>query len=238
MNTAITANSGYPISASGRVPAAGAIDAPDAVGSARPEEKRQPAQHLPWRRIIPASALAIVAVLGTAKYLRYAAGFVSTDDSYLEADVHPISPRINGTVSEVLVQDNQHVEAGQPLVAIDPADLSLAVQAGEGDLAQAQADQKRVVAEIARARAEVEAAGARIAQNAAQLELARLDFNRAKALTLDGADSTQALDQAKAAYLAAQGAQRSLVAARDSAQADLDAAQAQNAVASAEVQKA
>ncbi len=193
---------------------------------------------LPWRKILAGSAAFVIAASAVGGYLHYAAGFESTDDSYLEGDVHPVSPRINGTVARVLINDNDHVEAGQPLFEIDPADLNLAVQADEAGLAQAQAGEIQAKAQISRAQADVETATARIAQNAAQLTLAELDFHRMETLVSKGAASTQELDEARAAFDAAQAAQQSLASARDSAEAGLAAAQAQHAVALAQVQKA
>jgi membrane fusion protein, multidrug efflux system len=203
-------------------------------------EVKEPAKWLllPWRKILAGAAIATVAATGIGSYVYYAAGFESTDDAFLEGDVHPISPRINGTVAKVLVDDNAHVEAGQPLVEIDPADLNLAVQGSEADLAQARANADEVTSQIARAQADVETATARIAQNAAQLKLAELDFHRMEQLLHTGAESTQSLDEARATFDAAQATQQSLNSARASAEAGLASAQAQRAVALAEVQKA
>jgi membrane fusion protein (multidrug efflux system) len=193
---------------------------------------------LPWGKILAGAAIITAVSAGIGSYVYYAAGFESTDDAFLEGDVHPVSPRINGTVAKVLVDDNAHVEAGQPLVEIDPADLNLAVQGSEADLAQARANAAEVTAQIARAQADVETASARIAQNAAQLKLARLDFHRMEQLVNTGAASTQALDEARATFEAAQAAQQSLDSARAAAEAGLAAAQTERAVALAQVQKA
>jgi membrane fusion protein (multidrug efflux system) len=195
-------------------------------------------RRLPWGKILAGAAIAVVAATGIGSYVYYAAGFESTDDAFLEGDVHPVSPRIDGTVAKVLVDDNAHVVAGQPLVEIDPADLNLAVQGGEADLAQARANANEVTSQIARAQADVETATARIAQNAAQLKLAELDFHRMEQLVNTGAASTQALDEARATFEAAQATQQSLDSARLSSEAGLAAAQAQRAVALAQVQKA
>jgi membrane fusion protein (multidrug efflux system) len=193
---------------------------------------------LPWGKILAGVAIITIAATGIGGYVYYAAGFESTDDAFLAGDVHPVSPRINGTVAKVLVDDNAHVEAGQPLVEIDPADLNLAMQGGEADLAQARANAAEVTAQIARAQADIETAAARIAQNAAQLKLAELDFHRMEQLVKTGAASTQALDEARATFEAAQATQQSLDSAHTAAAAGLASAQAQRAVALALVQKA
>lgn len=216
----------------------GALDHPAFMPERPAAEAKAPARRLPWQKILTGTAIALVLSTSVGTYLNYAAGFESTDDSYLESDVHPISARIDGTVARVLINDNDRVEAGQPLVEIDPADLTLAFQAAEGDLAQAQAGKVQAEAQIARAKADVESAGARIAQNAAQLTLSELEFHRMERLVSNGAESVQALDAARATYNATKAAELSLVSAKDSDEAALAAAQAQRAVALAQVQKA
>jgi len=218
--------------------ATAAIDHPTLATDRPVTGVRTRGRRLPWRRILAGGAILAAAGSAIGAYLHYSAGFVATDDSFLEGDVHPVSPRINGTVIRVLIDDNAHVETGQPLAEIDPADLTLAVKASEGDLAQARANETEVTAQIARAQADVEAAAARIRQNAAQLELAELDYHRMDTLLRSGAASSQALDEARTAFDAAQAAQQSLVSARASAEAGLAAARAQHAVALAQIQKA
>jgi membrane fusion protein (multidrug efflux system) len=202
--------------------------------------EQTPGRRLPWGKIITGTALLLVAAAGIGGYIHYAAGFESTDDAFLEGNVHPVSPRINGTVSRVLVDDNAHVEAGQPLVELDPADFNLAVQGAAADLAQARANADQVTAQINRARADVDAATARLAQNAAQLTRAQLDFHRMEMLADDQmrAISRQEFDTARATYDSAQATQQSLVAQRISAEASLAATEAQHSVALAQIQKA
>jgi membrane fusion protein (multidrug efflux system) len=52
----------------------------------------------------------------------------STDDAYTTGHMHPISARINDTVQRVLVDDNDHVKAGQVLVVLDGRDYKVRVQ--------------------------------------------------------------------------------------------------------------
>ena len=55
-------------------------------------------------------------------------GIETTSDAYLQAHVVYVAPQIAGQVTRVLVDENQPVHAGQPLVEIDPAQYSLALQ--------------------------------------------------------------------------------------------------------------
>jgi len=209
---------------------------------ARPEVKA-PApvaiRRRPWSKILGAAAIIFVIGIGTGAAVYYTAGYETTDDAFLEGHVHPVSPRINGTVLQVLVDDNAQVKAGDPLVQIDPADLNLAVEGASADVAQARAGAIQVTAQIARAQAEIDAATARIAQNGAILNRAQLDFNRTELLSRENARaiSTQDLDAARATLESAQATRQSLLAERAAAQAGLAAAQAQSAVSQAQIDR-
>jgi len=206
--------------------------------SAAPQTARP--VRLPWAKILAGAAIAAAAALALGCTIYHETGFESTDDAYLAGDVHPISPRISGTVARVLVEDNARVRAGDPLLEIDPADLNLAVLGAEADLSQARANADQAAAETARARAEVGAAAGRIAQNAAELTRAQLDFHRMQFLASDDvrAISKQELDTYTAAFDSARAARQALLAERAASEAALSAAQAQAAVASAQIRKA
>jgi membrane fusion protein (multidrug efflux system) len=207
---------------------------------ARSTAARGARRRLPWGRILGAAAIAAAVAAGTTGLIYRAAGFESTNDAYLAGDVHPVSPRIDGTVARVMVDDNAHVQVGDPLVEIDASDLDLALQGAEADLAQARANADQAEAQAVRAQAEVAAATARIAQNAAELRRAELDFHRMELLVSDGerAISRQEFDAATAVYDSARAARESLLAERTAAGAGLEAARAQVAVAGALVRKA
>ncbi|MBD2019126.1 HlyD family secretion protein, partial [Leptolyngbya sp. FACHB-36] len=60
--------------------------------------------------------------------------------------IHQISARVPGTVQQILVNDNQDVQAGQLLVKLDPRDYQIKLQQAQADLATAQ--QKANTAQI------------------------------------------------------------------------------------------
>ncbi|HWU79824.1 MAG TPA: biotin/lipoyl-binding protein, partial [Caulobacter sp.] len=70
--------------------------------------------------VVGGVVLAAVLVGGTLWFLdkqRYEA----TDNAFVQADTVQVSPQVSGYVAEVLVADNQRVEAGQVLARIDPS---------------------------------------------------------------------------------------------------------------------
>ena len=58
---------------------------------------------------------------------RYLGSYESTDDAQIDGHLNAISARVSGHVVKLLVNDNQYVEAGTPLVEIDPKDYEVAV---------------------------------------------------------------------------------------------------------------
>jgi len=107
---------------------------------AQEEQTRQP-KHEPSKISPRAIAIASAIVLGVAgasvggmNLYKYVTAHESTDDAYTTAHMHPISSRIDGTVTKVLVDDNEHVKAGQVLVQLDPRDYQVRVQQAQAAL--------------------------------------------------------------------------------------------------------
>src|SRR5437660_90760 len=85
-------------------------------------------------------AVSLVVVVGVFMIWRYYSVRESTDDAQIDGRLAPISARVSGTVAKVLVDDNQLVEAGAPLMELDPADYRVALQRARADLADAEAN--------------------------------------------------------------------------------------------------
>ncbi len=81
--------------------------------------------------VVPAAALVAVGVvyLGGGRY-------VETDNAYVKADKVPVSAEVSGMVTEVLVNENQNVKAGDALFRLDPAPFEVEVARAEAQLAQ------------------------------------------------------------------------------------------------------
>ncbi|MCG6919225.1 MAG: HlyD family secretion protein [Deltaproteobacteria bacterium] len=81
--------------------------------------------------------LAVALALYWLLVLRYR---VTTDDAYVHADSAQISSRVDGTVLEVMVDNDFPVERGQVLLQLDPRDFEVAVEQAQGTLARTQAE--------------------------------------------------------------------------------------------------
>jgi membrane fusion protein (multidrug efflux system) len=90
-------------------------------------------------RILVAIVLIVVLAVVGYKLWQYFGSYESTDDAQIDGHVDAISARINGHVSDVLVEDAHVANAGDILVKIDPRDYEVAVAKAEADLADAEA---------------------------------------------------------------------------------------------------
>lgn len=123
------------------------------------------------------AALTLIAVIGIGAYGGYdywASGrFIErTDNAYVRADAASVAPKVAGYVVELLVLDNQPVEAGDLLLRIDPTDYEARRSQATAALAAARAARASLDREHALQRALVR-------QSAAALQAAEAEANRA-----------------------------------------------------------
>lgn len=148
------------------------------------------------RRFVIAAGLIGGAV---ALYLTVFAFVGYTDDAYLRSDLIRLAPEISGPISAVHVADNVHVEAGTPLVSIDPQPFLLAVAARKDRVAAAEAA-------VAVKRGVLTSQSATIQERQAALSLAEAEFGRLDQLSQGGYASQDALDRSREALQTARAA--------------------------------
>jgi len=200
----------------------------------------------------------IVVLLVAGFFLwRYFASYEDTDDAQIDGHLNSISARVSGHVLKLLVEDNQYVPMGTPLIEIDPKDYEVALDKAKADYADAmatadaarvnvpitsvnttsqtssaQADVENATAGIATARQQYSAAQAQLAEAEANNVKAQNDLVRYKQLVDKEEISQQQYDQAVAAAHAGTAA---VDAARASASAaDHQVRQAQSRLAQAQ----
>src|SRR4051795_2032546 len=95
----------------------------------------------PGRRkgLLIVTALVLIGAVVGGIWWYLGRGLESTDDAFVDGEIASLAPRVGGTVLRMLVDDNQHVAAGQVLIEIDPADYQVAVESAQAGLAAAEA---------------------------------------------------------------------------------------------------
>ncbi len=169
-----------------------------------------------------------MAVVLLILFLRFYERGITTTDAYITGHVHPISARVTGTVVELLIDDNQHVAAGQVIVRIDADDFRSRDQLARAQISQGKSAEESAVAQ----RAQAEAA---MASAQAVIKRTKLDLDRDRQLINESPRgiSTQEYDAAVASYDTSVASGKAAAAQRAAALAAFDAGQAQVAVGNA-----
>lgn len=163
-----------------------------------------------------------------------------TRDGQVRAQVVQVTPRVSGPIVKLLIKDNQFVEAGGLLFAIDPRTFKAALDQARANLDNIRDSIKSLEKQVEAAKATVDEYESKIQQAkiavrgyGAGLADARATFQRVSIAVKSGAVSKQDRDNAKAQFDEAQArldaAEADVieaVAARIQAEADLAKAQA------------
>src|SRR6185295_14603163 len=209
--------------------------------------------------IIGSVALLVVLVL----VWRYFSSYESTDDAQIDGHLTSISARVSGHVAKLLVQDNQFVTAGTPLLQIDPKDYQVAVERARanyadtvaaakgaqvnvpitsintgGQMSTAEASVQSARAGISVARQQFDAARAQVAQAEANDVKAQTDLQRYQQLVEKQEISRQQYDQAVALAKAGDANVQAAHASASAAEHQVTMAQSKLAEAQADLRTA
>ncbi|MFM5918248.1 MAG: HlyD family secretion protein [Novosphingobium sp.] len=143
-----------------------------------------------WGRLALMLSLPLALIVGGVIYWRSLQGEVSTDNAYVHLDKVSVSSEVGGKITGVMVNENQHVKAGDLLFRIDAEPYQLQLAQADAAIATAQASQTALANSSALSGADVSAAQEQIA-------FARSNLSRQEALWKRGFTT-------KAAYEAAQ----------------------------------
>jgi membrane fusion protein (multidrug efflux system) len=145
--------------------------------------------------IVVGAGLVILTAIWFEHYWTRGRFVESTNDAFIQADQVTVATRVSGFVDQVLVQNNQSVQAGQPLVRVDDRDSRAKMEQ-----AMAQVDQGR--ASVVQAQAQIRQQEAQIAQLEAQLAGAKTQARfaerqaaRYRLLAASGAETAEKYDQ-------------------------------------------
>ncbi len=164
---------------------------PPVAAAAAPPASAPPPNRGRRLGLLSLGAVVLLCALGYGGYWffdgRY---FESTDDGYVNGDVVQVTSEVPGTVLALNVDDTQFVQAGQPLLELDPADAKIAEENAEADLARAVRQVRGLFAQGQELRAQ-------IAQREQAERTADEDLQRRGSLIADGAISAEELSHAR-----------------------------------------
>ncbi len=151
-----------------------------------------------FRSVLLTLLITVPLVTGTGYWLTDRLHYETTDDAYLQSNIVLISPRVQGYVTQVAVNDNQAVKQNDVLVTIDDRDYQAKVVQAEANVSEEIAHIARLRTMKTSQRAHVETAGANIAAVQAKREQIQKDLQRFQNLIARGSAAEQSLDKVQA----------------------------------------
>jgi membrane fusion protein (multidrug efflux system) len=148
-----------------------------------------------FRSVLVILLIAVPLVAGTGYWLLDRQHYETTDDAYLHSNIVLISPRVQGYVTQIAVNDNQPVKQDDILVTIDDRDYQAKVNQAEADVSAQMAHIQRLRAMKTSQQAHIETAGANIAAAQARRDQVQKDLQRFNSLIERGSAAKQALDK-------------------------------------------
>jgi len=116
-----------------------------------------------------------------------------TSAAYIRANWAEITPRVNGYLKKIYIQNNQFVKVGDPLFSLDRYPFKLAIDKSQADLDYANAQKKLLEDQVKSTQAQVE-----ILKN--ELNLADVKRKRNQVLSKQNAVSRQEMENTETAY--------------------------------------
>jgi membrane fusion protein, multidrug efflux system len=171
----------------------------------------------------------------------------STDDAYVGGNVTSLAPHVSGFITDVLVNDNQHVQAGQVLIRLDRRDFQAALDHATGAVNARRASLDALRAQSILQQSTIRQEEADLTSKVAQLNFSVQDADRYRSLALTAAGSRQDAQrsssleqQAHATVLAAAaaleaGRQQLKVLAAEIAEAEANLVQSQSDLQTAQL---
>jgi membrane fusion protein (multidrug efflux system) len=179
--------------------------------------------------LVIAIVVVLVAAIGVFLWWLNARNYESTDDAFIDTHIVRLAPQAAGRVTEVLVGDNQLVQASQSVLTIDSADVDARVAQAKAQKAQASAQADNAAAQITIDEAALRQARADLAAARAPADNAAADLARYRRLAVLNrlAVSQQQIDQATAAARQSSAQRDAAARAADSRVAQIAAARTQ-----------
>src|SRR5579863_9858497 len=122
----------------------------------------------------------------------------STDDAYVQSDITVISPKVEGYLKEVPVEENQQVAAGQVLIVVDDRDFAAKAAQAEAAVATEEAIVATYASRLKLQQAMIDQAAASVQSAEADLNRAQLDYQRYASLVTSDFASRQRFETAQA----------------------------------------
>ena len=164
--------------------------------AAAPAAEAKPARSRARLRLVLLVVLPLIALTAGSYFYLTSGRYISTDNAYVGAQKVLITPDISGKIAKVTVTEGQRVNAGDPLIEIDPEPFRISVTQAEARLAS-------VRTEFANLKTNLNSLGRRIALARETADLKQRDVERKNTLLTNRSGSQVDMDNALNAVVTA-----------------------------------
>lgn len=185
--------------------------------------------------IVVMAVMLIAGIVFGYKKISYSMQNEDTENSQLQTNIVPVSPRIGGYVAAVYVADNQQVKKGDTLVVLDDRDLEIKVEQAMINLENAKANVAVVKSNVNTADAGATATATSIATAAANVATAKASVDAAKVRVWQTAEDFKRYEKLFAQTSATQQQYDAAKAQKEAAEQQLKVAEKQVEVAQAQL---
>ena len=163
---------------------------------AAPAAEAKPARSRGRLRLVLLVVLPLIALTVGAYFYLMSGRYISTDNAYVGAQKVLITPDISGKIAKVTVTEGQRVNAGDPLIEIDPEPFRISVTQAEARLAS-------VRTEFANLKTNLASLGRRITFARETVDLKQRDYDRKNTLLTNRTGSQVDVDNSLNAVVTA-----------------------------------
>ena len=153
----------------------------------------------PRMRTLVLAVIGLVLIASAGVWYWRSTAWESTDNAQIDGFIYPVSSRVSGHVTRVMVDENQYVEAGTVLAQLDPKDYEVAIAIARATLANDEASAAALrtnvpitstdtASQLSTAQADVENENAGLAVARRQFEAAQAALREAAANDLKAQD--------------------------------------------------
>jgi len=156
--------------------------------------------------LVAAAAFAVAGLAYAAYWTLFVRHHVRTDDAYVQGNVVQVTPQVAGTVVSVNADDTDFVQAGAPLVTLDRADATVALDQAQAALALTVREVRTLYVGNSTWEANIAQREAEVGRARTELTRAEDDLARRSKLADSGAVSGEEMNHARSAVANAQAA--------------------------------
>jgi membrane fusion protein, multidrug efflux system len=188
--------------------------------------------------LIAAAVLAVIGAIYGAHWWLHGRFIMSTDDAYLRADQVTVAPRVSGYIDELYVNENQAVQAGQPLLRIDTRNYRDALSQQNATVDARVADVQAAESQIRQQQAVVEQQRAQLLSAQASAHFAQQQAERYRTLRDQGVETEERYQQAESEHAQSAASEKSAAAGVSVAERQLGTFKSQVEQAQAQLESA